>query len=936
MADDERLREALVELELLRKREAHSHRETQALLNGLECIHSDRGRAASIRALLKVVSETLECDHAFVMHSTPTGSRISLADSPDLEGLSWKPVGVPVDKSRRIVDVRTLISRENDVPCELRSFHSLLIEPIRITEGDTSALTCVSQKRGLFSKRDSRLFKRFCNIASQALAGLDLEEHNAFLAAVIAESSSSVAIGDIGNGKLSLSYVNKAFETLNGCSAAEVLGQNEQVFWSEDAPDLEEFRQCIIAGGTGTFRLPNQRQDNGKRFCNEIAVTPILTSDAPIRHVVLTQADVSQQVKAESERDEARKRLEAALSSTGEGFLAMDGDGKILFANKRFEEFVAMFRIAWGIGSHFTDIWTRYLMNSGIAKGEAQHKAEAYLQRLLTQARSLEVRLPDGRTVLVNERPVSGGGAVIVASDITPLKAAEQTLLQRAAAIENVQDGIAITDQHGRLNYANPQLTALWGMESVDDLFGRKWQEFYENSDAGALLRRHVGDQATSSARGELRCKGNAKEVHLVSLTLVADLGHVVTVHDMTERIEEERSRAVLRERLQAAQRQEALGQMAAGLAHDFNNLLSAITGSANLITEDETTSPSSRKAAGRIATAGYRAADLVNKLLDLGASEQAREEIDLRALLQEALDFARPSMRPGVRLTATLGDSAVRSYASRTDVLQLALNLIMNSLDALPAEGGEITLELDSAPDVPDGDILQLGRIDNEYDYAKISVRDTGSGIPARKINDIFGAYFTTKGDKGTGLGLAVVASVVKAIDGGLLVRSVEGSGTTFDIYWPLTAPATRAETPDSSEGTLPDLDGLPILVVDDESAVAQVIARMLEKAGAEVSALDDPELALEVISDDPDSWGCLITDYNMPGVNGGELVDKTHAIAPDLPKIVVTALARRLHDPRITTQTVDAVLAKPVEPGKLLGTVHAAIERRRPQRED
>ncbi|WP_146348421.1 PAS domain-containing protein [Phaeobacter marinintestinus] len=935
MADDERLREALVEIEQLREREAQSHRETRALLSGLECIHSDRTRADSIRALLKVITQALNCDHVMVFHNTDAGTQVTLADSPEFEGLAWETVGVPIDRGRRIVDVRTMISEDRDVPVPLRRFHSLLAEPIRILDGERDVLACLSTKTGLFTKRDAALLKRFCNIASEALAGLELEEHNAFLAAVIDGSSSAVAIGEVIDQKLSLTYVNKALEALNGFTTNEAIGRDDSLFWHGDSARLDQFQDCIATFGTGSFRLANRRKDKTP-FWNEVSVSPILPNEGPITQVVLTQTDVTRQVKAELDRDEARNRLEAALSSTREGFLALDSDGTILFANARFEEFVNMYEINWGVGWQFTDIWSRYLMKSGVPKDIALEKAGEYLERLLTKARSLEVRLPDRRTVLVNEHPITGGGAVIVASDVTQLKATEKTLLQRVTAIEKVQDGIAITDQSGRLTYSNPSLLPLWDIEVAEDLFGRRWTEFYEPADIRTLLQHLPSNKSEGAAQSEMRRRGEEGQVHLVSLTQVADLGHVVTVHDITRRLKAERSRAVLRDRLQAAQRQEALGQMAAGLAHDFNNLLSAITGSANLITEDDDASDANKVAATRITTAGYRAAELVNKLLDLGASEKAKEEIDLRALMEEALEFARPSMRPGATLSADLGSTPVFSYSSRTDLLQMTLNLIMNALDALPAHGGEISLNLDLNPELPAVDTLQLGWIDPEYDYVRIDVKDTGSGIPADKIGDIFTAYFTTKGAQGTGLGLAVVSSVIKANDGGLRILSQEGTGTTFEIYWPLASNSKPlAEVPKVDEETI-DLTGIPIIVVDDDPSVAQVIARRLELSGAEVAVLDDPDFVLEVISDDPDSWGCLITDYDMPGMNGGELVEKVGKISPDLPKIVVTALARRLQDPRINSNTVDALLAKPVEPSKLLSAIRTAIDRRHKQPEE
>ncbi len=934
MADDERLREALLELQLLREREARNHKETHALLSGLECIRSDQSRAKSIHALLSVISQSVGCDLTLILRNSDQGSVVLHACSAGFEGLSWSSVGVPIRKSRRIVDVRSLIEADNDVPEPLQQFRAMITEPLEIDQSEAAVLLCLSREKGQFTKADSRLLGRFGKIASQAMAGLELEENNAFLAAVIAGSSSSFAIGDFGDGDLSLSYVNKAFERLTGYDQSEALGGKRCFFSSEpeESKSLQAFRDAINNREHGTFLLQNQRK-NGEAFWNQITLSPIIDEDGVANHMVATQIDVSPQVKAEQDRDEARQRLEDALSSTGEGFLALDADGKVLFANTRFVEFVSLYKVDWGVGWHFTDIWKRYLMKAGMPEQMAQEKAEEYLERLMTKARSLETHLPDGRVVLVNERPIVGGGAVIVAADVTALKSAEQSLMQRAAAIENVQDGIAITDVDGLVSYANPSLLALWNITREADIVGRSWVGFYAPQEVKLITEKLENLSPENSLREELRLDDAVfkSRVHEVSLTPVADLGNVLTVHDISDRLKDERERAVLRERIQAAQRQEALGQMAAGLAHDFNNLLSAITGSATLITDHPDSTPETRKNAERIAKAGFRAAELVNNLLDLGSREQSKELIDLKNMLGEALELARSSIGNNAQLVSDLGDHPVLTFASQTDVLQLVLNLILNAQDALPMEGGKITLRITRDPILPDRDKINLGRLDPNYSYVAISVEDTGSGISPDNLENVFKPYFTTKGNLGTGLGLAVVSSVVKANDGGLTVHNNTDGGTTFVVYWPLSERPTDAVENEQEIAPDVDLSGLPVLVVDDDLAVAQVIATLLELNGAEVSIVDDPQIALEALSADPDSWGCLVTDYDMPEMNGGELVEKITEIAPNIPRIVVTALARRLRDPRLNNQSVDAILAKPVDPTYLVNAVKSAVVRRR-----
>ena len=177
--------------------------------------------------------------------------------------------------------------------------------------------------------------------------------------------------------------------------------------------------------------------------------------------------------------------------------------------------------------------------------------------------------------------------------------------------------------------------------------------------------------------------------------------------------------------------------------------------------------------------------------------------------------------------------------------------------------------------------------------------IEDAGKGMTDEVLSNVFEPYFTTKGNTGTGLGLAIVGSILAENEALVEVDSEVNRGTTFTVWWPVSTSETTSKRPKSLSQQRSDL---PILVLDDAPEVAEAIGRELSSAGYEVAETNFPEDALETIIEEPEGWACLVTDYDMPGMTGGDLIARLEETAPDLPVIVVSALARRLTDKRLS----------------------------------
>ncbi|MHA7826094.1 MAG: hybrid sensor histidine kinase/response regulator, partial [Roseovarius sp.] len=409
-----------------------------------------------------------------------------------------------------------------------------------------------------------------------------------------------------------------------------------------------------------------------------------------------------------------------------------------------------------------------------------------------------------------------------------------------------------------------------------------------------------------------------------VSLTLKEDGGILCIARDMRDRRREMAERDRLREELQLAQRREVVGQMAAGLAHDFNNLLATISGGARLIQEESSAGSPGEVSAKRIQSAATQAAGLVKRLLSLGRREVEPVVLDLREPLREAGDLVRASLRAPARLNLHLPDNPIQIEADSTDVLQTVLNLAINARDALDGGPGAITITLEQ----PGEDDLQgpfmVGNPDLGRGFCAIKIADTGPGMSSEQVARAFRPYETTKGTDGSGLGLTIVSSVINRVGGALKLETAPGQGSMFTILWP-EAP-TPIEQGAVIEGLSGRLDRRTVMVVDDHEEVLDIITMFLESAGAEVAPSSDPQDVIEALRDDPDGWDLLITDFDMPGMNGAELAQTSRALVPHLPVVLVTALAGMAGR---DNGMFDAVLGKPLDKAALVNAAEIAILR-------
>lgn len=505
-----------------------------------------------------------------------------------------------------------------------------------------------------------------------------------------------------------------------------------------------------------------------------------------------------------------------------------------------------------------------------------------------------------------------------------------ERLAEQVAAIEVSNDGVAITDTVGQFIFMNRSHAEMFGYADATDLIGMHWSILY-TPEARERLEAEAFPvlNAKGRWRGEsigVRRDGSAIRQE-ISLSLRSDSGLVCVTRDVGERHRSDREMARLREQLLVSQRQEMVGQIASGIAHDFNNLIAAISGSAALIVADPANG--ARRQAERIETAAASAASLVAKMLSLGQRTPDNREIDLAAKIRNVVELLRASLAPQHSIVLRLPEEPITLIADSTEVMQVLLNLLVNARDAMdPDQPGRITVGLERL--LPgDPAARPLIGLRPVGPAALVRVEDTGGGIAEQALAGIFEPFRSGKGRNGSGLGLAVVKSIVEAAGGGVAVDSQPDKGSRFDVFWPLDPPE-QSQLPTMRSIPLSNniLKGRAVLVVDDNPAVVDVLTELLEGAGAEVGPCLEARDALAAIDEDPDAWALLITDFDMPGTNGAELAGQARRLKGDLPVLLCTALPEQYGRQNSALHSFDAIIGKPVSLDSLLAGAEAAIE--------
>ncbi|MEJ2627826.1 MAG: response regulator [bacterium] len=353
--------------------------------------------------------------------------------------------------------------------------------------------------------------------------------------------------------------------------------------------------------------------------------------------------------------------------------------------------------------------------------------------------------------------------------------------------------------------------------------------------------------------------------------------------HALESQIKERTKQLIHSERLAV------IGQLSGGIAHDFNNILTTILGTCELALNRVILSDETRDNFNTIYKVGKGAANLVKQLLAFSRKQILQPQLfNLNLIIEDSETMIRTLIEEEIELSINCRARSDCILGDPIQIEQILLNLILNARDAMP-HGGKLSISTDN---------VSLSALSSQAanlslepgEYVRMNVTDTGVGMSDKIKKRIFEPFFTTKEkERGTGLGLASVYGILKQINGDVVVNSTIGEGSEFNVYFPLSQASKEEKEEKTINKRLPQ-GNETILLVEDESAVRNLTAKMLEQQGYKVIQAKEGLSALSIFNENKDKIDLLITDVIMPYLNGVDLVEKVKLERPQMKVLFIS----------------------------------------------
>lgn len=669
-------------------------------------------------------------------------------------------------------------------------------------------------------------------------------------------------------------YTNKAFAHMFGYNVEEVihdLNMTDLIYLEDRALVLENIRRRVEGEEDSIRYIFRGQHRNGSIIDVEVHGRRIHYDGKP--GVIGTLIDITEAKKVEATLRASEERYRALYNENPSMFFTLNTEGIITAVND-FGASQLGFTQDQLLEQPFLSLFQeddRTDANEGF-KNCLQSPGQVYHQQFRKKRQDGSLMWSEEFMRAV-KGPTGTAQVLVVCQDITKRKQLEESLQISQYIFEQASLGIFLIDGKSQiidvneyacrsLGYSKKELCNL-SVFDIDPSLNKN--QFSELRDESNTLKSTTIETHHRRKNGEIF----PVQIFMSPLPYNNEKIRVSFVQDISEREQARLEQEKLEAQLKQVQKLEAIGKLAGGIAHDLNNLLTPILGYGELLTLDENIPDTAKDKLAHMSKAATGAKDLVKQLLAFSRKQVLEyQSLDLNKIIDDFEELIRRTVRENIIISIFKSADVKPILADKGQIEQVLMNLIVNASDAMP-KGGKLSIEtkiteLDEVYTATHADVIP-------GNYIMLVISDNGVGMDEETISKIFDPFFSTKGDLGTGLGLATVYGIVKQHKGSIWVYSEPSVGTTFKIYLPVATQTVEPSKPkpeiqSSTHGTE------TILLVEDNEAVRTTVYDILKDHGYQVIAVEDGKTALETVATGI-KLDMLLTDVVMPDMNGREL---------------------------------------------------------------
>lgn len=727
-------------------------------------------------------------------------------------------------------------------------------------------------------------------------------------------------------------FVNPRWSEIAGLAEEEALGNGwTKALHPEDKGEV--FSAWYDAATTGQefaikYRFGTPKGKLSWVFANAIAIR---NQTGKITGYLGTITDITEIKQVELELRESKERYRSVVKSMHEGVVIQQADGTIISCNASAQKILGLSAEQIKGRNSLDPRWHTIHEDGSPFPGETHPAMLALRTGKPCLYTVMGVYKPNGKLtwILINSEPLFLPGqnlpyrVVTSFSDITRRKEAEEKIKEQAQLLDITTDAILVKDLEETILYCNSSAEHIYGWKK-EELIGKTANELLYDEISPELESALSEVIEAGSWQGELhKITKTGKNIIVASRwTLVRDeAGNPESVLTVDTDITETKQ---LENQFLRTQRLESLGTLASGIAHDLNNVLTPILAIAQLLPlkfnnqEQEFTEMLSM-----LEDSAKRGADLVKQILTFArGNEGKRTVLQIKHLLKEIEQFANRTFTKSIAINRYIPQDLLTVSADPTQMHQVFMNLVVNARDAMP-NGGTITISAQNL--YVDESYAKMNIEAKVGNYVVVTITDTGIGISPEAIERVFDPFFTTKEvGKGTGLGLSTAIGIIKNHGGFIEVTSELGKGSQFKVYLPSTQ-GKRIEAKQENIALLGNSE--QILIVDDESAICEIIKTTLESQNFEVLTAADGIEAISTYVQNKTRISLVLIDMMMPEMDGATAIATLQQLNPQVKIIAMSGLTSTEALAKAAGTGVQGFLAKPFTQWDLLNTISGVL---------